>query len=522
MPNPSLHGPFEENRIVDDSVNNGQPLGHNLVWKSDDKEHWKECDRAGCEEAEKHTQFDKTTHVISYHEVDEQYHSLECECGRSFANEKHDGLADDGSCSKCQNGIKTFTAGATGTDSLNEALTAVAASGGTITLNKDYRGDGAEFKPSTTQEITIDANGNTLTLTTALSIETTGTVKLAGNIIAQQGITISGSGEVVLNGATVTGNVSISEGTLTLKGATITGNITLTVGSAEVYFEDDGSNTITGTVTINTTPENAESLFATFEQEQTAYKLKVEGVTCDELSGSVAFGEKSTPIRHTYSDQNNGKHKCAICEDEQAHTMSVVAGSYNKETDEHTLKCNDCDHTETSTEHTYDQADGSCACGATKAVAALKTLTIDFTASIEGIGKSSSDKTTGTFTLDSITYNCSNLYQAKNGNSYYLMLYGKNSFVANDTEWSGAITKITATVRSGASSSAAYALKLSTSKLSSALSSTSESNKVTYTGGGEHNIVITAEQSSNFTYFNLTQTSSKNGQITKIVIEYYA
>lgn len=141
----------------------------------------------------------------------------------------------------------------------------------------------------------------------------------------------------------------------------------------------------------------------------------------------------------------------------------------------------------------------------------VETLTIDFTGGpvAQNFGISTEAGSTGTFDYSNVTFAYNNV-KAYSG---YAMLCKSSSYICNTTAIPGVITKIEITTTNGASGSSVYYLNLSKSANDSELASGDK-----LTGIGSLAVEATAEDG--YSYFNVTQKSSKNGQIAKIVITY--
>lgn len=140
----------------------------------------------------------------------------------------------------------------------------------------------------------------------------------------------------------------------------------------------------------------------------------------------------------------------------------------------------------------------------------VQTLTIDFSGSTAAdFGISTSAGSTGNFEYSGVTFAYNNV-QAYAG---YAMLRSSSAYICNTTAIAGTITKVEVTTTNGASTSAEYYLDLFTSATVSVITS---GEKLT----GKGSLVVEADVSQGYSYFNITQKSKKNGQIAKIVITY--
>ncbi len=179
----------------------------------------------------------------------------------------------------------------------------------------------------------------------------------------------------------------------------------------------------------------------------------------------------------------------------------------------HKSTCDICHYNNDKIPHGEPNAENKCPdCGHTlKPAVELKQITIDFTKSNPGI-EGNATTSNKELTIDPIKYVYNNTQYYSDG---YLMMKSSQSFFANSTAIPGAIVKVTINIRSGASTSAVYYISIGdSSMLSVNASGTSKTGSIT-------SLSATANQSNNYSYFNITQKSSKNGQITKIVIDYY-
>lgn len=104
-----------------------------------------------------------------------------------------------------------------------------------------------------------------------------------------------------------------------------------------------------------------------------------------------------------------------------------------------------------------------------------------------------------------------NSYASGYSGKYFMMLASSEAYIANTTAINGTITKIVITVPDGSSGKAVYYCNIGESAMSAVTAS-----GTTQTGAGE--FTVTATNGGSF--FNITQKSSKNGQIAKIEVYY--
>lgn len=137
----------------------------------------------------------------------------------------------------------------------------------------------------------------------------------------------------------------------------------------------------------------------------------------------------------------------------------------------------------------------------------LQTITLDFSAGYADIVSTADASNVKEFVADGVTYSYLNAQQ----NSGYLFLKSKSGFIANKTAINGTIKKIEVTTTSGGSGSAMYYAQIFTeAKLEAHTDGTSQKGNGT----------LTVESTEGGSFFNISQVSSKNGQIAKIVIYY--
>ncbi len=366
----------EDGQVITDKI------GHTFVYtdNNDGENHHRLCTVCGWEGDEQHTSkegpCDHCTFGHNYYKVgtssDKQYATLK------------DAIDNLGS----ENTI-TLLGDVTDT-SINEAITAsftLALGTNTLTLSKGLTFDGDVI---ITGSSSGDARGK---IVAAAGIETlitaNSTLEISGVTIDARNVTVAAlqinGGDLTLTG----GEIIVGTATIDALHFVITQDDLPTLAvkeNAEFYVGNSGDGKGLIRIDFSNATEAPLVVKFTFCNEQKHYNVKFDvgtsGVTCDDFpdsapDGDMVFTFDEKPISHSYVDQNDGNHKCDICAKSEAHKMSVVAESYNEETDEHTLKCSDCTYTETSKEHTYDQEDGSCACG--KVQAKERELTIDFT-----------------------------------------------------------------------------------------------------------------------------------------------
>ena len=172
---------------------------------------------------------------------------------------------------------------------------------------------------------------------------------------------------------------------------------------------------------------------------------------------------------------------------------------------------------------------------ASEATATEKTIEIDLSQTIEGIPQGKSGRHSGSsieITVGGITFDLRNAYQSSYNGETYVMLAsattdadadgvsGANAkqpaWFANKTAIPGRIISITVYGREGSSPAAVYYLDAFETVKTEALATST----TTVTGLTTEPLVYTAAEGSNLYYFNLSTTTAKNGQITKIVIVY--
>lgn len=168
-----------------------------------------------------------------------------------------------------------------------------------------------------------------------------------------------------------------------------------------------------------------------------------------------------------------------------------------------------------------------------KQIAKGNTVEITATAPEEGterftldIGTYGTDIIASSYSDSELTFNYGGLefgyYQCK-GNAgynagdpdYLMMCKGKGAYIYNKTAIPGAITSVEITTSTGASGSAVYYVDIFDSAKNSSISS-----GASLTGLGS--VTVEANEADNKSYFNVTLDAAcnKNGQITKIVINY--
>ena len=225
-------------------------------------------------------------------------------------------------------------------------------------------------------------------------------------------------------------------------------------------------------------------------------------------------GETNYEIPHnftSYTPIDGGKQHnayCADCEENIAQDHKIN-GYTKKDNGKHDAYCTDCAKN-IEQDHSYG-SDNKCACGDEKIVEPSK-LVIDFKTKNSSIPSAASSSP---FTFNNMEFACSNLYQTGSGTNNYIMLKAANSFIANKTAVNGSIVKIEVLINSQASTSAEYYVGLY------ANAQTSAQTNGTYSKGAGQTITVEADKSAGFSYFNITQASSKNGQIVSITISYY-
>ena len=173
--------------------------------------------------------------------------------------------------------------------------------------------------------------------------------------------------------------------------------------------------------------------------------------------------------------------------------------------------------------------------GTVEATATERTIEIDFAQTIEGAPQSKSARHSASsveVTIGGITFDLRNVYQSAYNGEAYMMLASATTdadadsagekvakaaaWIANKTPIPGRIKSITVYGRDGSSTTCVYYLDaFDAAKIEALASSTT-----TVTGLTTNTLVYTAAEDANLYYFNLTTTTAKNGQITKIVIVY--
>ena len=137
----------------------------------------------------------------------------------------------------------------------------------------------------------------------------------------------------------------------------------------------------------------------------------------------------------------------------------------------------------------------------------VKTITIDFSAGYNDIVTTADANNAKDVVIDGVTYTYLNSQQ----NTGYLFMKSRTGYFANKTAINGTIKKIEViTTKSGSGSAVYYAEILTEAKLESQKTGKSQ------TGNG----TLTVESTTGGSFFNVTQASSKNGQIAKIIITY--
>ena len=143
-----------------------------------------------------------------------------------------------------------------------------------------------------------------------------------------------------------------------------------------------------------------------------------------------------------------------------------------------------------------------------------KTLTLSFK---NDYGISTGSYVSGEFTTDGVTFGYSCLKSYKS-NSYVMFEGKKDSMIYNTTAIPGKITKLEVTTSGGISTSAIFNIGLFSSKQSTYISSGTQLK------GQNKTVTLTGTEADNYCYFNISnlKTTTKNGQITSIVITYLA
>lgn len=137
----------------------------------------------------------------------------------------------------------------------------------------------------------------------------------------------------------------------------------------------------------------------------------------------------------------------------------------------------------------------------------VKTITIDFSAGYNDIVTTADANNAKDVVIDGVTYTYLNSQQ----NTGYLFMKKSTGYFANKTAINGTIKKIEVITTNGGSNSAVYYAEILTeAKLESQKTGKSQ------TGNG----TLTVESTTGGSFFNVTQASSKNGQIAKIIITY--
>ncbi|MCH5152054.1 MAG: hypothetical protein J1F65_05310 [Clostridiales bacterium] len=147
----------------------------------------------------------------------------------------------------------------------------------------------------------------------------------------------------------------------------------------------------------------------------------------------------------------------------------------------------------------------------------LKTLVIDLTSTASGIVAKADVSTTEVkeTVINGITLKYLNCHQ----NSGYAMFNTANSWLANDTPINGTIVKVEIAINTGSSGSAVYYITIGTEKI---LETKTTGATATQTGLGTTNsLVAEVSEQNGGSYFNVSQSSSKNGQIKTITVSYY-
>lgn len=147
--------------------------------------------------------------------------------------------------------------------------------------------------------------------------------------------------------------------------------------------------------------------------------------------------------------------------------------------------------------------------------AGTATITLDFNANTTLIG-SEANATEATFTESGVTFGYLQMRQSGyGGNNFAMFQKNETSYLYNKTAIPGAILKIEFVVPSGSSGTAVYYADLYKEAKGEAITSAN-----TQTGEGTLKLEATAEDG--YTFFNITNdsTTTKNGQLIKVVITY--
>ncbi len=222
--------------------------------------------------------------------------------------------------------------------------------------------------------------------------------------------------------------------------------------------------------------------------------------------------------------------------------MLTIGHSYSEKPTQkddkcHIGTCGICG-TDFEEEHYGMESDNTCdACNyENNVVKELKTWTLDFSSTdtdlITQIGTSSVNSQK-TFIYEGLTLaflSCKKGTVSKNGNTteykYLYMDKTNASFIANSEAINGIITKIEVVVPAQASYKARYYIELlSVAKLQSVTTGqeckSTEDPKSTQHATLETTFTITADESANARFFNISNTTVANGQIKSITIYYY-
>lgn len=277
-------------------------------------------------------------------------------CNKDFDVGDHD-KANDGACSKC--GYTTNSVEVTIGEQVSKVEDLQAAFNQAASVESDV-----------TIKLTIGLEGTTLTYNGSANV----TLDLNSLTYTATSISIGGSGVLTVTGGTIKANLIATSGGINLHAsAVIDGDIMLTVGSA-LALNVDSTSSVIGTIKISSTKGNAANLTATFDADQVnfAEKLSIEGgAVCTDFT-QVKFNHKT--ISHNYVDQNNGNHKCEICENSETHNWKVVVLTEGWREDTHDLICEDCNATKTEAHKSSD----TCDCGYVKSVS-KEPITISIT-----------------------------------------------------------------------------------------------------------------------------------------------
>ena len=271
----------ETSKIVDKSINNGNPFNHMqdgklaVVQVEAGAEHKHICLLCGADLVATNVKGAGLQDDFEYTDVSAAGHTFKCNiCGWTQTT-SHNGPCDD-----CGYGKNAFEVGSSGTaDNLADAFTkAIENNQSTITLVSNYTGAGATFSGSGT--VTLEIGTHTFAPTSNITVAGSGTLKITG---AMEGV-----------------GFEIQQGTLNLQEATVTnGTVTMTVtGSTAKLIVGTTASTFTS-ITVNVSAEYAENAQAEFTKAQSEYNNVLHvtgGAICENLKN---FKFAGTPIDHS-------------------------------------------------------------------------------------------------------------------------------------------------------------------------------------------------------------------------------